>query len=189
MRKPDRADGPRVATILAGAALLLWPTLLNWHPYLFWDTYGYFLQGKAYARLVLAGLGAQPVPPEAATGWLGAAGRMLARDPSIRSVTWSLLTYTTAAGGGFWLLATSSALVAAATVELALLRLFAVPPAMRLLVMAGLAAATSLPWFASYLMPDLYAGLLILAAALWPSPGTACAAASGWGSSSSGPRR
>ena len=166
MRKPDQVDGPRVGIILAGTALLLWPTVLNWHPYLFWDTYGYFLQGKAYARLLLAGLGAQPVPPEAAAGWLGAAGRMLAHDPSIRSATWSLLTYATATSGGFWLLAASSALVAAASVELALVRLFAVPPAMRLLVVAGLAAATSLPWFAGYLMPDLYAGLLILAAAL-----------------------
>ena len=41
-----------------------------------------------------------------------------------------------------------------------------VPPRARMLVIAGgWRCSRSLPWFASYLMPDLYAGLLILAAA------------------------
>ena len=88
---------PRLGLVLATAAALLWPTLLNWHPYLFWDTYGYFLQGKAYSQLLLGWSGLAPPPPETAAGWIGAAGRMLARDPSIRSPTWSLLTYGLAA--------------------------------------------------------------------------------------------
>ena len=162
-KDPDR---PRIGIVLAGAALLLWPSILNWHPYLFWDTYGYFLQGKAYAQLCLAALGVLPVPAEAGEGWFGAAGRMLARDPSIRSPTWSVVTYATAVAGSFWLLALGNALVAAAAVELALARLFALPPVWRLLLLAVLAAVTSLPWFASFLMPDLYAGLLVLAAVL-----------------------
>ena len=151
--------------ILGGGLLLLWPTLLNWHPYLFWDTYGYFLQGKAYTTLLVAWAGLGPIPTEAAEGWIGAAGRMLAHDASIRSPSWSAVTYVLAARGGFWLMAALNALVAAATVELALVRLFAVPLARRLLLVALLAAATSLPWFASLLMPDLYAGLMILAGA------------------------
>jgi hypothetical protein len=156
---------PEAAIVLAGAALFLWPTALNWHPYLFWDTYGYFLQGKAYAQLILGWLQLAPAPPETAHGWIGAAGRMLAADPSIRSPTWSLLCYGLAALGGFWLLAALNALAAAAAVELALSRLFGLAPGCRLAAMAGMAAFTSLPWFASYLMPDLYAGLLVLAAA------------------------
>jgi len=159
--------------VLAGAALLSWPIALNWHPYLFWDTYGYFLQGKAYAQLLLGLVGLAPPPPEVAAGWIGAAGRMLARDPSIRSPVWSLLTYGLAASGGFWLLALVDAVVAAATVELFLARLLGVRPWRRVAIMAGVAALTSLPWFASYLMPDLYAGLLVLAAILaafaWPA--------------------
>ncbi|MEZ0314148.1 MAG: hypothetical protein ACAI38_20440, partial [Myxococcota bacterium] len=107
-----------------------------------------------------------PVPAEAGEGWFGAAGRMLARDPSIRSPTWSVVTYATAVAGSFWLLALGNALVAAAAVELALARLFALSPVWRLLLLALLAAVTSLPWFASFLMPDLYAGLLVLAALL-----------------------
>ncbi len=164
--EPGAGDRPRAAIVLIGAALFLWPTLLNWHPYLFWDTYGYFLQGKVYAQLLLAGAGIGPVPPEAAEGWVGAAGRLLVDDASIRSPTWSLLTYALAAVGSFWLLALANALVAAATVELALLRLFGIPPPRRILVIAGLALLSSLPWFASYLMPDLYAGLLILTGAM-----------------------
>ena len=170
---PEGADRPCAGIILAGAVLLLWPSILNWHPYLFWDTYGYFLQGKAYARLMLAAAGIGPPPAEVAQGWIGAAGRMLARDPAIRSPTWSLVTYSTAVAGSFWLLALTNALAAAATVELALVRLLGLPPASRLLLLAGMAALTSLPWFASYLMPDLFAGLLVLAASLlvfaWPS--------------------
>ena len=121
-------DGPAAARPGPGRrpALLLWPTLLNWHPYLFWDTYGYFLQGKAYAQLLLGWIGLAPPPPETGAGWIGAAGRMLARDPSIRSPTWSLLTYGLAAGSGagFWLLALFDALVAAADARAALVRLF-----------------------------------------------------------------
>jgi hypothetical protein len=156
---------PEAAIVLGAAAFFLWPTVLNWHPYLFWDTYGYFLQGKAYAGLILGWLQLAPAPPETAHGWIGAAGRMLAADPSIRSPTWSLLCYSLAALGGFWLLAALNAVVAACALELALLRLFGLAPGCRLAVMAGIAAFTSLPWFASYLMPDLYAGLLVLAAA------------------------
>lgn len=154
----------RPSIVLAGTVLLLWPTLLNWHPYLFWDSYGYFLQGKAYAQLLLASLGLAPAPVETGQGWIGAAARMLASDPAIRSPSWSLLSYVLAVSGNFWLLALLNALVAAATVELVLVRMFDVPPARRLAIIAGMALLTSLPWFTSYLMPDLYAGLLILAA-------------------------
>lgn len=164
--EPGGAGAPRPGIVLAGALLLLWPTALNWHPYLFWDTYGYFLQGKAYAELLLAAAGLVPPPPETAQGWLGAAGRLLAADASIRSPTWSLATYALAAAGSFWLLAAANALAAALVVELALVRLFALPPRSRVALVAALALVTSLPWFASFLMPDLYAGLLVLIAAV-----------------------
>ena len=117
---------PRLVLVLVGTALLAWPSALNWHPYLFWDTYGYFLQGKAYTQLLLGWIGLAPPPPETDAGWIGAAGRMLARDPSIRSPTWSLFTYwlAVASGTGFWLLALFDALIAALTLELTLVRLF-----------------------------------------------------------------
>ena len=173
--RADRRPGApiRPAIVLAGTVLLLWPSLLNWHPYLFWDSYGYFLQGKAYAQLLLGWLGLAPAPVETEPGWIGAAARMLARDPAIRSPSWSLLSYVLAVSGSFWLLALLNAAVAAATLELVLVRLFNVLPARRLAIVAGMASLTSLPWFACFLMPDLYAGLLILAAGIvafaWPT--------------------
>jgi hypothetical protein len=159
------APAPRLSLVLLGAVLLSWPSALNWHPYLFWDSYGYFLQGEAYARLIAARAGLLPPPPEVGPGWIGAAARMLARDPAIRSPSFSLLFYALAAGGGFWLVAALNAFVAAATLELASARLFRLSPPRRLAVLLVLAATSSLPWFASYLMPDLHAGLLVLAAA------------------------
>ena len=97
--------------------------LLNWHPYLFWDTYGYFLQGKAYAQLLLGWAGLGPPPPEAAAGL----DRRRRPDAGARPVDpladLEPLSYGLAAGGGFWLLALLNALVAAATVELFLARL------------------------------------------------------------------
>lgn len=158
---------PRPSLLLAVGCgvLLLWPTLLNWHPYLFWDTYGYFLQGKAYATLLMAAAGLVPLPPEAAAGWLGAAGRMLADDASIRSPVYSLILYTLAALGSFWLVALTTALTASVTLEIVLARLTGLAMPQRLLVWGVGASVTTLPWFASYLMPDLFAGLLLLAAA------------------------
>ena len=58
------------------------------------------------------------------------------------------------------------ALVAALTLELVLVRLFGLDLRRRLPVLTGIALLTPLPWYASYLMPDLFAGLLVLAASL-----------------------
>ena len=46
------------------------------------------------------------------------------------------------------------------------MRLFGLDSRAALVVLAGMTLVTPLPWYASYLMPDLYAGLLVLAAAL-----------------------
>lgn len=161
---PERLR-PSFWLTVSGSLALLWPVALNWHPYLFWDTYGYFLQGKAYAALLLGALGLAAAPPEAADGLIGAAGRMLAQDASIRSPTFSLLLYGLAATGGFWLVAALNALAAMLTLEIALTRLFRLTATRRLLVLLILLPVSTLPWFASFLMPDLLAGLLILAAA------------------------
>lgn len=165
-------ERPSPALALLAVPLLFWPAALNWHPYLFWDTYGYFLQGKAYATVALAALGLGPPPPEAAGGLVGAAGRMLAGDASIRSPTFSLLLYGLAATGGFWLTAALNALAAGFALEVSLARLLGLPPGRRLAVLLALTVASTLPWFAVFLMPDLAAGLMILAMATlafaWP---------------------
>ena len=92
--------------------------------------------------MILAWLGLGSVPPEAVAGRIGAAGRMLVRDASIRSTTWSLVFYGLAAPGGFWLQALVNAMLAAAVVEVALVRLFSVPARRRRLLLTVLAAAS-----------------------------------------------
>ena len=104
--------------------LLLWPTLLNRHPYLFWDTYGYFPQGRDYWQVWRPSWGLAPVPPEAEAGWVGARGPDARPGPSIRSATYSLVFWPVAVLGGFWLTVAVNAAVAVYTVDVALVRLF-----------------------------------------------------------------
>lgn len=152
-------------TVAIAACVLLWPTLLNRHPYLFWDSYGYFGQGLAYWRLLLAGVGFWPLPAAVAeAGWIGSAATLLPSDPAIRAIPYSLLFWPIVAGGGFWALAAANAIVAAYSLDVALERLIGLGLAGRVGVLAMLAATSGLPWFASYAMPDLWAGLMILAA-------------------------
>ena len=163
---------PSLALVLVGALLLLWPMVLNLHPYLFWDSYGYFLQGRAYLAVIGAALGWAPVPAEAQAGWIGAAGRMLAHDASIRAPAYGALLYALAATGGFWLVAAAQATCAMATLEIVLARLAGLGRSTRLGLYLLLAAGSTLPWFVCFMMPDLFAGLLILALAAlaqgWP---------------------
>jgi hypothetical protein len=156
----------RLGTVAVLTPLLLWPTLLNHHPYLFWDSYGYFTQGRDYWQVMAGFLGLGLVPPEAEAGWIGAAGRMLVLDPAIRSVSYSLVFWPVAVLGGFWLTVTVNAAVAVYTVDVALDRLLGLSFPRRVAVLVGLAALSSVSWFASYVMPDLFGGLMILGMAV-----------------------
>lgn len=124
------------AAILAGALLLAWPALVNGYPLVFSDT-GAFL--------------AQTVQ-----GW-SVWDKPLVYGPALhlfhqRGTLWApLLAQVLAVSWALWLA----------------LRVFAVAsPGRHLLVCAGLALGTALPWFASQLMPDVFAGVLVLALAL-----------------------
>lgn len=162
---PRREGLTRLATVAVLTPLLLWPAFLGGHPYVFWDTYGYFTQGRDYWTVILAFLGQVPVPPEAEAGWIGAAGRIRATDGAIRSMSYSLLFWPAAVLGSFWLVATATAATAAYTVDVALDRLFRQALRRRAATFAVLVPFSTLSWFASYLMPDLFAGLMVLALA------------------------
>ena len=154
--------------MLALSAGLLWPCLLNRYPYLFWDSYGYFLQGLGYWQLIGGAVHLLPYPAAAAIdqGWVGAGARLLHADPAIRAIPYSLFFWPIVAGVGFWALAMVQAAVCAYLIDVALERLFGLGLRRRLVAWVVLTGASTLPWFASYLMPDIWAGLLILAGAM-----------------------
>ena len=97
------------------------------------------------------------------TGWIGAADRLLAHDPAIRSISYSLVSWPLVAAGTFWSLAAATALCAAYALDLAFERLFGLELARRAAALLLVTAGTGLPWFVTFAMPDLFAGLLILA--------------------------
>ncbi len=165
MQQPDRLK-PHVLALLSllfGTALL-WPAFLNGGPLLFFDSFGYLDQGRQAVEGALALL-RQPSPAKAA----GAAGFEAAASSAtyIRSLSWSGYAYVTSETplGLFGPVLMQSVLVAAL-----ILLLLAPAAGNRLLFLfaafALLAAFTTLPWFASYMMPDILAAVLILAGML-----------------------
>ena len=135
-RASDR-PGPRVAAVLLGAPLLLWPALYNGYPLVFADTGTYLSQAIEHY-----------------VGW-------------DRPVFYSLfllplhLTLTT------WPAITAQAVLTAHTLQLGQRALLpAASPYWLIPLLAGASVATALPWFAAQLMPDVFTPLLVLALAI-----------------------
>ena len=130
---PARSVAVSLAVVLLGAAMLVWPALMNGYPLLFGDTGVYLQDGihlhVTWARPMFYGLFMLPL--------------------HLRVTTWPVVIVQA---------------IVAACVLLLTLRLFLPRLSQWTLipVTAALAAATSLPWFVSQLMPDVFAGLLVL---------------------------
>ncbi len=162
---PDRlAPYPFVGLCLLFGASLLWPALINGGPLLFPDSFTYVEQGRQAVDGVIALL----IPP-AGTGAASASGFESASASAtyIRSLSWSGYAYVTAQTPlGLW-----GPVLAHSLLISALVLLLLVPVAgTRRLLLAGflgvLAVFTALPWFASYMMPDILAAVLVLAGML-----------------------
>jgi hypothetical protein len=168
---------------LLATALLLWPLLLNADYLYFHDTAAYLrYPAEAFRRLLgvesalSSALSATVAEaPEAASAPAAAGG---AEDTVAagRSIYYGAMLYAGALLGGLWI----GILVQLACVALALhmtLDALLGPERRRLfpLVVAALAVLTPLPFFVCYLMPDVFAGIAILAVAnlfaLEPGPG------------------
>ena len=122
-----------VAAILAGAALLGWPALLNGYPILFSDTGAFLAQtdgpSMIWDKPFVYG------PFMALFHWrLSLWGPMLAVLLGLSHLLWR----------------TQRAVLGAVT------------PRRHLALCAGLATLTSAPWFATFLMPDIFAPALVL---------------------------
>jgi hypothetical protein len=180
------------AFVAAAVVVLLWPALLRGSPFLFQDT-------SAYVRAVDAAVSsttgwttewtrpgevermsspahhnASPSQPQAA-----AAAKQVPLDqnrvPLIgRSFYYGVLAYASALTGSFWFLA----VIHASVVALATLVFLACVNGTSIAEQRGratalvllLAAASTAPFFTSFMMPDIFTGVGILAAAMLMFP-------------------
>jgi hypothetical protein len=177
MKSPDRAplvSWRGAALALALAVVLCWPMLLSGGVYTFPDTASYLKGGDVIWTFItdLVGRAGADAPAGAATGpsaraAIDEAAADGGRGPVVvRSIAYSFFSFALFSTGGPILLALAQGALAVFTV-------FAfMGPAteyrMPVLLTGAvlIALTTSLPWFAVYMMPDLFAALVILHAAL-----------------------
>lgn len=163
------------------ALVLVWPALLNGAPFLFSDTTGYIRAADAvvfkatgHASVwsdVIAGSGA----PAAEPGQRAGASSFTKNVIVGRSIVYGLILYLGVLCGSLAVPVVVQAALAGAVV-IGGARHFADPgndsgreprAFVRLAGAAiGVAAITALPWFAGFLMPDIFAGLAIFAAVI-----------------------
>jgi hypothetical protein len=173
---PARA-AQRGLLVLLGAGVLLAPAIFWGRPFVFYDTPAYWGWGRDIVEAVRhpwphpgqAWISGRPLH-----GWeIGAHGatagdlRFTLTLLPARSAFYAVPVYLATSLGGLWLVAAAQAL-AAAWVLRAAVRAFA--PAMTdwayIGAVAALTALTALGFEAGYIMPDVFGGLAILAAAL-----------------------
>jgi hypothetical protein len=148
------------ASLTLAAALLLWPAFYNGQPFFFPDTTAY-VRGVDAAVFKLTGV---------STAWTKQAeadtGGNVTPDKAVlagRSIYYGALVYLGDRGGGEWLSVVIQALLLALALY-ATLSAFDLAPGRYLLVLvAFLALFTLVPLYASFLMPDAFTGIAILA--------------------------
>ncbi len=156
---------------LAGTALLLLAILADRMPTVFTDTDDYYSQGVELWQAVKVnwfGIAPEPDTRSDADKRQAAIDAELSRTQmSARSTSYSVFLYGLESAGTLWLLAAAQA--ACASWSLLLLLRSAVPragPRAYLLLMAGLALGSTLPFFAGFAMPDVFAGVAVVCCAL-----------------------
>jgi hypothetical protein len=118
--------------VIGGAVLLMWPALLNGYPIVFSDTAG------------LADMGLEPN-----MGW----DKPWVYGPLIRLFHWSI---------SLWGVAAAQVMAVSAVLWLVGRVAGLAGPWRHLALCAVLAVGTAAPWFASFIMPDIAAPLLVL---------------------------
>ena len=154
--------GPLGAIVAFGLALLMcWPILLTGDAYVFFDTKGYLSMGDQILAPLLGGGG------EAGGGGLPSASGPDEPASPLRSFAYGIFFATlNLIGGGLTIALGQGWLTIWTALILVPREAFARPvPALAIL---SLAALTTLPWYVSYMMPDLLAALVIAyGAVLW----------------------
>lgn len=172
----------RALAVVIAAAALCWVALLNGQPFFHPDSLGY-IRGPDVAAMKLLG-------PHFATAWskvdpgaiaqhlIGPAAGSHATAPSDngvmagRSIYYGVLAWLGAVTGGFWLTVLVQGLGVAWVAEIILRSLGVRSLRAYAAVMAVVTLLTPAPFFVAFLMPDIWAGVgIAAAAALFALPG------------------
>jgi hypothetical protein len=174
--RPSHPAWIRAIAVILAAASLGWAALINGAPFFHPDTIGY-VRGPdvAVMKLVGARFGTawakfDPGAVDQRNGVAKAAGVRAASydDNEVmagRSIYYGALAYLGALAGGFWLTVLVQGLAVAWLAEIVLRALRITSLAAYAGVMALLALATPAPFFVAFLMPDIWVGVGIGAAA------------------------
>ena len=151
----------RAATVAVAALMLMWTAIVDGRPSLFPDTALYYSQAD-YLAVALGVSPAPEVPPQDPTALPATPGapNISATIDGARSPIWGLFLYGLQRTGGLWSVAAAQALLAALTLRLLFRAACPQAPGWTYLaIMAVLSSTTSLPFFATYMMPDVFAGI------------------------------
>lgn len=149
-----------VACVLIGTLLLMSTAFASGRPSVFFDTDGYYLMGENAAQAIKRLPAAVMGDPKAMTTPVSDDDQIDVTIMGARSPAYGLFLFVFEKLGGTWLVAAAQALICALTVYL--LWRSAAPPAplwTYLALTAGLAAGSTLPFFATFVMPDVFAGV------------------------------
>ncbi|QYE34529.1 hypothetical protein KZX46_17460 [Polymorphobacter sp. PAMC 29334] len=154
------------SAVLAGALLILAVVAVNGHPTVFTDTDDYYALGKE----LVTDIGLGPPPPELSDADVAQAKidrHMGLTQMASRSAIYSVFLYVTESAGTLWLVALAQA--SAVSWLVLLLWRTALPAEPRwsaLVAITVIAVVSPLPFFAAFAMPDIFAGVVVVAAVL-----------------------
>jgi hypothetical protein len=153
------------AAVLAGAGLLLAVVAADGRPVVFADANIYYWMGQLQVRgfgyalaPILGGPSSAAQDPDSDEADPDDM-RLRRTEMAARSAWYGLVFYLTTKAGGLWAYATLEAVAASCAVRALWRAAFADRTLSHLAVMALLAIGTTLPFFAGFAMPDLWAGL------------------------------
>ncbi|HEX4095650.1 MAG TPA: hypothetical protein VHX64_02920, partial [Caulobacteraceae bacterium] len=160
--------------VLAGTLMIMAVVLINGRPSVFTDTDDYFIEGRTFAYTIAYALNIKhPDPPptdpqDIADAQQAAADlHMSHTEIGARSPYYGLLLYATQRVGTIWLLAVIQAAIGAWMVFLLWRTLIPKAPEWTAYAVQGVvAAASTLPFFAGFAMPDVFSGYAVIATAL-----------------------
>lgn len=175
-----------VVEVVFAATLLMLAVAANRVPSVFTDSDDYYELGRQIVSGVDAWL--HPAPPAILSEEEAAEAAQTAEDRHMghtqmasRSAAYALFLYPLEVLGTLWLVTAAQALLVAWMVrELWRAAVPEAPPGHYLLGMALLAAATPLPFFAGFAMPDVFAGIAVIAVVLLAIYWRAASAVARW---------